>query len=312
MDLGELYAGPWSDFVGNRDRWAAAAKAAGDLAGSRAIKGLKKPTRGAWLVNLLVHHEADRLTELFELGESLARAHRDADPDELRRLSGLRGAVVNSLSGRASALGAERGYAAPDAVRQEVAETIQAAMADPDLADRVLAGGLTTTVRAAGFGPVDLFAPGPALAEVIQLRPASRAEPSADEPIGSPAPIPEPPGPDPAEIRRLNRELGRAEARSEESRDRLERIQGQAASAAAELARHDDDLVEVRARVSELRAALEAAQLQEQAVLARGEGLAAEAQRLAVAVERATEEASDMAGVVDRLSAELAALDPDS
>ncbi|MDO5682007.1 MAG: hypothetical protein Q4G46_04170 [Propionibacteriaceae bacterium] len=312
MDLGELYAGPWSDFVGNRDRWAAAAKAAGDPVGSRAIKALKKPTRGAWLVNLLVRHEAARLTELFELGESLARAHRDADPEELRRLSGLRGAVVNSLSGRASALGAERGYAAPDAVRQEVAETIQAAMADPDLADRVLEGALTATVRAAGFGPVDLFAPAAGLAEVIQLRPTTRsaqsAEPAAEPPV-EPA---VPPGPDPAEIRRLNRELGRAEARWEESRDRVERIQELAAAAAAELAQHDIELAEVRALVTELRAALEAAQGQEEALLAHGAGLAADAERLSAAAERATEEAGDFSALVDRLSAELAALDPES
>lgn len=299
MDLGELYAGPWQDFVAGRDRLAAAAKAAGDAGGARAIKALRKPTRGAWLVNLLARHETERLAEVLELGESLARAHRDADPDELRRLSALRGAVVNSLAGRATALGAERGYAAPDSIRQEVSETIQAAMADPALADRVLAGAMTATVRAAGFGPADLFAAAPDLATVIPFPQSAPAEPAA------PA---VPAGPDPAEVRRLSRDLGRAEARWEEARDRLQRADAAATTAAEALADQTAQVTDVGERAAALRSALAAAELQEQAAIARRDELAVEAESKENLRRRAAAETAEFAELIERLNRELAAL----
>lgn len=293
MDLGELYAGPWQDFIARRDRMVAAAKAAGDRSAAQALKALRKPTRAAWLVNLLARHEADQLAEVFELGESLARAHRDADPSELRRLSALRGAVIGSLTSRANALGAERGYAAPDSVRQEVSETIQAAMADPALADRVLTSTLTTTVRAAGFGPADLFAPAPPMAEVIQLRPSE----------------PEPVGPDPGEVRRLSRELGRAEARWEEAEVRLRRTQEAAAAAEQELREQEERLVRASERTQELRVALDAAEQDERAIRARREELTTSAESTRSARERAGQESDHLRELVDRLTKELADLD---
>lgn len=298
IDLGELYAGPWQDFVAHRDRLAAAARAAGDRPAAQALKALKKPTRGAWLVNLLARHEADQLAEVLELGESLARAHRDADPEELRRLSGLRGAVVNSLTGRATALGAERGYAAPDNVRQEVSETIQAAMADPALADRVLAGTMTGTVRAAGFGPADLFAAAPPVAEVIQLR-ATPSQPPAQ---------PEPAGPDPAEVRRLSRDLGRAEARWEEAQERLERAEAAAAEADAAVQEQEMHLQEVAERAARLRAELAAVEADERAAQARRDDLAHTASERRAVTARALEETSRLKDVIDRLHQELTEL----
>jgi exonuclease VII small subunit len=296
VDLGELYAGPWQDFVSSRDRLAAAAKAAGDAAGARALKKLKKPTRGAWLVNLLARHETERLAEVFELGDSLARAHREADPVEMRKLSTLRSRLVGSLAGRASALGAERGYAAPDAVRSEVAETLQAAMADPTLAERILGGTLTATVRAAGFGPADLFAPStaPALAHVIPLR--------AEEP---PEPADAPPGPDPAEVRRISRELGRAEARWEAAQGRWERAEEAATAAEDGLALREQQLALAIERVAELRAALLAAERETEAALTRRDDAAAEASMASAARQEAAAEAAAFKELIDRLSQEL-------
>lgn len=248
--IAELYAGPWEDFVRRRTELATAIRSSGDRVAAKTVAGLRKPTRGAWLVNLLVHRETDQVAEVLELGESLARAHRDADPDELRRLSSMRTAVIDSLAKRAAELGAEQGYQATDAVRQEVAETIQAAMADPALADRVLEGALVATVRAAGFGPADLFAP--ALADVIPIRAAPAPGQSA------PAPGPSAPAPDPAEVRRLERERGRAEGRLEEAQERLEREQRAEEELRTYLATAGDRLAELDERVDELSGLLAA------------------------------------------------------
>lgn len=293
VDLGELYAGPWQDFVAQRDRLVAQARAAGDRPAAQALKALKKPTRGAWLVNLLAHHEPDQLAEVLELGESLARAHRDADPDELRRLSALRGAVINSLTGRASALATERGYAAPESIRQEVAETLQAAMADPALADRVLAGTMAATVRAAGFGPAEMFATAPPMADIIQLRPAK------------PAVSQEEAGPDPVEVRRLSRDLGRAEARWEEAQERLERAEAATTEADAALQDQDAQLAEIAEHAASLRAALAVAEEDELAARVRRDELAATAAERRAMTNRAVEETSRFKDVIDRLHQEL-------
>lgn len=295
IDLGELYAGPWEDFVAHRDRLAAGARAAGDRPGARALKALRKPTRGAWLVNLLTRHEAAQLAEVLELGESLARAHRDADPDELRRLSAVRGAAIHSLTGRATALAAERGYAAPDSVRQEVSETIQAAMADPALADRVLAGVMTATVRAAGFGPTDLFAAPSPMAEVLPFR-TTEAQ--------SPAP-PKPAGPDPAVQRRLSRDLGRAEARWAEAQERLGRAQAAGAEADAAVQQQEAKLAEITERVASLRAQLAVVERNERVVEARRDELARTASELRAAATRAHDESRRLRDVIDRLHQEL-------
>lgn len=288
MDLGELYAGPWQDFIARRDRLVAAAKAAGDRPAAQALKALRKPTRAAWLVDLLARHEPTGLAEVLALGDSLAQAHRAADPAELRRLSALQRAVVDSLATRASGLGGERGYAAPDSVRQEVAETLQAALTDPELAERVRTGTLSAAVRAAGFGPADaMFSESP-LGKVIPL-------PSA--PPGSSSE-----GPDPLVARRLSRELGHAEARWEEAEKRLQRAREATASTEKELQEEEVRLALLVSRADELRTALQAA---EKSVRAARESYQLLGKSLAVkrsAQQRDADESRRLHEEIDRLN----------
>lgn len=299
FDVDELYAGPWQDFVAHRDRLAAAARAAGDKPAALALKALREPTRGAWLINLLARHEAGQLAEVLGLGESLARAHRDADPDALRRLSALRGKVVESLTGRAAALGAERGYAAPESVRQEVSETIQAAMADPAVADRVLAGTMTETVRAAAFGPTDLFAAAPRMADVIPLR-AEDAQPPAPQ---------EPAKPDQGTVRRLRRDLGRAEARWKEARERLERAEAASAEARAAVQEQERELAEIAEQATLLRGELAAVEQDERIAQTKRDELAETAEEMRRITDRAVEETNRLEDVIDRLRRELSDLE---
>lgn len=271
-DLKELYAGSWGDFVTRRSQLVAAARKEGDPGAADAFKRLRKPTRGAWLVNLVARYEDAQVDQLLRLGEELARAHRDFEPADMRRLSGMRSAAVNSLAGRAMALGAERGYAAPDSVRQEVAETLQAAMADPELADRVREGTIDTTVRAAGFGPADVHsgftgggAPGSPVdvgARVIELRPGSSAAvPGAVGAIRDQAAEERRPA-EAAEVRRLSRDLGRAEARLEENEARLRRAEGAVAHARSCLTAAREQADECGVRVAALKTQLAAAEAQ--------------------------------------------------
>lgn len=291
--IADLYAGSWEGFVGRRSEMAAAIRSSGDRVAAKAVASLRKPTRGAWLVNLLVHRESAQVAEVFELGEELARAHRNADAAELRRLSSMRTAVIESLTRRAVALGAEQGYSASEAVSQEIAETLQAAMADPALADKVLEGTLVATVRAAGFGPADVFAP--TIADVIPLRPVRTAS----------APRP---GPDPTEVRRLERERGRAEGRLEEAQSRRDRALGDQERARAELAEVRAEVAEVAGRLTEIRELLAAVTEEHERLSARESEFDRVLAERSAAREAADADADKLTELVEELTRRLAEL----
>ena len=282
--IAELYAGPWGRFVVRRAELVAAIRSSGDRIAAQTVASLRKPARGAWLVNLLVHREPARVAEAFALGEELARAHRDADAAELRRLSAARTAAITSLTQQAVVFGSEQDYAAPDSVRQEVSETLQAAMADHALATKVLAGTLVATVRAAGFGPADVFAP--VLADVPSLRSSGRAA----------RPGSEPQAPDPAEKYRLEREREWAEGRLEEARERLVRSRAAEERAGEEL----DRALTTRAALDERIAELERLLAETKAECGRADAQIGEGERRLAqrAANRESTEA-DAAGLLE-------------
>ena len=156
MDLAaatdELYAGSPEDFVERRKALAAEARAAKDRSLATAIGKLRRPTRSAWLVNLYAREEPGEVTALLELGAALQAAQSELAAAELRRLSAERQKTLAAATRRAVVLGEARGYAATEAVRLEVAQTLQAALADPDVADDVRAGTVTEAHTYGGFG----------------------------------------------------------------------------------------------------------------------------------------------------------------
>ena len=157
----ELYAGSPDDFMKLRTAQAAAAKADGDKELAKQIAQLRKPTRSAWLVNLLARKAPDAVSELLDIGTALRDAQQNLDGAELRRLSTARHRAVDALSRRAADLGAEADYTATEAVRQEVSQTLQAALADPEQAELVQRGTLSQAVSYGGFGPFEITAPAP-------------------------------------------------------------------------------------------------------------------------------------------------------
>ena len=158
MDLesavAELYATAPDAFITRRAELVRAARLAGDRALATAIGKLRKPTRSAWLVNLYARSASDELAELLELGAALRVAQEQLSTADLRRLSAQRNTVVTAASRRAVALAEARGYRASESVRQEVNLTLQAALADPTVAEQVRAGTVTEAHTYGGFGPL--------------------------------------------------------------------------------------------------------------------------------------------------------------
>jgi hypothetical protein len=146
----QLYAGDPAGFIGRRGDLAARARASGDAAAAKQIAALRKPTRAAWVVNLLVRADPGAVSELAALGDDLRAAGRALDGRKLRELSQARRELITALTTRALAGAGLRD--APAAVQEEVTATLSAAVADPRVAADLAAGTLARPVERPGFG----------------------------------------------------------------------------------------------------------------------------------------------------------------
>lgn len=149
----ELYRVAPEDFVAERDARVASAKEAGDKDTAKAIGALRRPSRAAWLVNLLVHDRRDEVEGLLGLADTLASAQRTLDGAALRQMTAQRNKLVGALARRATALGRENGHRVDSALERDVRGILESALADADLAGRVRSGRLVKAERHAGFGP---------------------------------------------------------------------------------------------------------------------------------------------------------------
>lgn len=148
----ELYRADPDEFVPTRTRLVAQAREAKDRPLAAAIGALKKPTRSAWLVNLLSREDASAVAELSDVAGRVAAAHQAADLTALREVGGERQRLVDAQTRRAVALAGERGQVVTEAVRLEVHGTLEAAVADPEVLEEVRRGRLVKAQVYSGFG----------------------------------------------------------------------------------------------------------------------------------------------------------------
>ncbi|MBF6435439.1 hypothetical protein [Nocardia cyriacigeorgica] len=148
----ELYGLDPGEFVAARKDRAAQAKRAGDSDLAAEVAELRKPTVAAWTVNLLARAAPDEVDALLRLGEALREAQRELSGADLRALTRQRQQVVTALARRAGELAAEHDRPVGEPVLREVATTLTAALADPEVADQVRDGTLATAATYEGFG----------------------------------------------------------------------------------------------------------------------------------------------------------------
>jgi hypothetical protein len=164
----ELYALTPTEFRAARDERAAQARASGDADLAGAIGKLRRPTVSAWLVNLLVREAAAQVGELLELGGSLREAQQALAGDRLRELSAQRRQLVTAITQDAKRLAARAGQPVSAQTEREVRDTLEAALADPDVADAVRSGRLTSALSYAGLGE------GIELGDAVAVRPGQQ------------------------------------------------------------------------------------------------------------------------------------------
>ena len=136
-------------FVRARDALVRALRDAGQAPAAERIKKLRKPTRDAWVVNLLARRDAVVIEALIDVGRRLREALATGDADALRELSRERGrSVAAAVQAAQRLVGTQLTPAVADAVRA----TLDAALADEGAADAVRAGRLSTGLVYAGLG----------------------------------------------------------------------------------------------------------------------------------------------------------------
>jgi hypothetical protein len=168
----ELYQADPDDFMPLRGELAARAREAGETAVAKQITALRKPTRSAWVVNRLVRTDPEVPARLAELAAELRDSGPSMDGGRIRELSAARARLVDELTRQAL----DGLPAPPAAVREEVTATLDAALADPEVA-----ASLGTLVRAAhwaGFGLGSGVSAAPSLP--AKTKKPAPAEPSAE------------------------------------------------------------------------------------------------------------------------------------
>lgn len=280
----ELYLARPDEFVPARDDAVARAKEQGDKDLARAIARLRRPTKAAWLANLLARKRADQLAALLSLAGDLADAQRTLDGTALRALSSQRSRLVAAMAREAGRLAYEAGDSAGESVLRELQGILEAGLADPAVADEIRSGRLTRTISYSGFGPAS--DPG--------------AVPMPPRPVAPAAqPAPAPTVDDDAAARekeRAERSRERAAAEQEESAARHKQESDDAARQDA-----DSALGDARERVSDLTAELEKAREHERSVSATARAAAATAKESARAAEAAAARAARARARYDEL-----------
>ncbi|MGE2721824.1 hypothetical protein [Mycolicibacterium celeriflavum] len=228
--LDELYAAKVEDFTALRTKLAGEAKKRGDAEAAKRISAARKPTTAAWVVNRLALGDEDVTRRLKDLGERLRDAHSAMDGERIRELSAEQRRLVNDLTRTAFE---EAELKSPTgALRDDVTGTLQAAVADPDVADRL--GRLTKAEEWSGFGEFGdtaiVFSP------TTKRKPKPEPEPQAEKEKGDEGGD----GKDAAarrELQRARAELAAAERTRAEADEALSELQSDLAAARL---RHQD------------------------------------------------------------------------
>jgi hypothetical protein len=150
----ELYALPLADFTPARDALVKEHKADKDLA--TAIKGLRKSSLAAWVVNLLVRRDPEQVDQVIAVGVALREAQENLDATQLREFTKQRRQLTATVTTTARRFAREEGVKVTQSVADHIEGTITAAMLDADAAKAVRSGLLVTALEATGLGDLDL------------------------------------------------------------------------------------------------------------------------------------------------------------
>lgn len=262
----ELYALTPADFTGTRNEWAKQTKADGDPELAKRVTALRKPSMSAWVVNMLMRHQGDQMTQVLDLGASLRQAQADLDGDALRELARQRRQLTKAVTQQGRQLARDLGHKLTESVADQVQGTLHAAMVDEGAAAAVRSGLLVSAIESTGVGATDVVET-VAIPEAIGLtarpRATPRKAPAAKRTELSVVPEPEENEQEKEAVRRAEERaaaqaaVGTATANADEARRRLRKAEKRVKKVEARTLQAADELEQTKRRVAELEHELE-------------------------------------------------------
>jgi hypothetical protein len=151
-----LYALPLEEFVAARDAKARELRREKRRDEAAAVTALSKPSRPAWIVNMLARDETALMAKLLECAEALEEAQEAAlsggGASDLRAATRAERKAVDQLLAAARDLRPE-GQRASAAILERVRVTLQAGAGDPALRELMRAGRVVEEPAAGGAWP---------------------------------------------------------------------------------------------------------------------------------------------------------------
>jgi hypothetical protein len=235
-----LYGLPLAEFTPARDARAKSLRG-DDRELSDAVKGLKKPSLAAWVLNLLVRREPDQVAQLISLGASLREAAESLDGAQLRELTKQRRQLTAAVTTVARRHALAEGHKVTEPVADEVESTLTAAMLDTDAAAAVRSGLLVRAFATTGLGDLDASSY-VAVGEAI-----------GHEVSSAPMKLHSVPDPTAAALRREAKQtVARTEKELRIARDALARATTRHQGAQAQALQLESEIDEMRRRLAEL------------------------------------------------------------
>jgi hypothetical protein len=147
----DLYRLPREEFTSARDELAKRLRGENKRAQAAEVKGLRKPTAAAWLVNQLSHQATGDVKKLLSAGERMRKARTAT---ELRKAAAAEREAIAKLLQRAQGIAGDQSAATTERVR----ETLHAAAGDVDVGALVASGRLDREQQLVGLGGAALVA----------------------------------------------------------------------------------------------------------------------------------------------------------
>jgi hypothetical protein len=183
-DIDRLYGVPLDEFVQERNQLAKRLAKEGDREGSERVKGLRKPTVGAWALNQAVRRRRDETKELLATGERLRAAHEQllsgGDASELREAMKDERRLTSAIADCAEAIASEGGKSGP-ALRERVRASLHAASVDEEAREELAAGRFVREREAVGLGAFGTSEGAAAPAPPRQRAPRKSSRPAKQE-----------------------------------------------------------------------------------------------------------------------------------
>lgn len=261
----ELYALLPGEFTGTRNQWAKQTKSDGDAELAKRVTDLRKPSVAAWVVNMMMRHQGEQMSQVLDLGASLRQAQADLDADALRELTRQRRQLTTAVTRQGRTLAGELGQKVTETVADQVQDTLHAAMVDEQAAAAVRSGLLVSPLAATGVGAADVV---DAVAVPAAIGMTPRPRPMPERKRAGLAAVPDPePAPDEAERAReaaqqaqekaAREEVERAVAAADEARRKVRKAEKRVTKVQARTLQAAEELEEARRRVVDLEHELE-------------------------------------------------------